>query len=399
MLRQPEHRNGIWTSVLAIVLVVSVLGAGFAVAPLGAPGGVDVVTGQDTDEDQPTVTLANQSSNGSVVTIRNATLPEGGFIALHDSEYLGRAPADLTVIAISEYLSPGQHQNVTIDISNAPPGNYPGLNTTQLNTTQTVVAALYTDSNANQQFDYVSSNNEQDPAIRVDRNAISDFGRVRVDQPERERASAVFRNQTLENNTLVVSRARLPDGGFLTVQNETYQRTADPLTSTVGLSEYLSPGNHTNVTIEVLPGALNQSQTVTLRLAMDTNNNQQYDYIVSNGFNDTGYPTANRSKVVTETAQVRVPSVQPIPGQARNQTSANGTATPISDTPTTTPEPTLLPATTTPTTTGTITPESTTAPGNTGDSGGSLSLVTTAGRIIGVILLVGVMIFVIRVVR
>lgn len=365
---------------LAIIMVVSAFGAGIAAASASS----DVASAQSTSASDPSVTLANQSSNGSTVTIQNATLPEGGFIAVHNSEYLGPGPSDLTIIATSEYLDPGQHQNVTIDVSNAPPGNYPGVNTTRLNSTQTLVAALYTDSNGNRQYDYVESGGSEDPAVEVDGEPVADFGRVNIPEPEQQYASATFENQRLENNTLTISRAYLPEGGFLTVHNQSYQQTGDPLTSTIGLSGYLPPGNHSNVQVRVLPQSLEQSQTVTLRVTMDTNDNQQYDYVQSGGFNDTGY-SGNQSDVVTETAQVQVPGSQSTASVTSTSEGAGfSQATAISDT-SSQPD-------------GAV-PDNTTATDTADDSGGSLLGDLSIWQIIGGIVLIVVIILLIRVLR
>ena len=366
--------------------MVSILGTGLTAAPDGS----GVVSGQSTTPDEPTITFANQSSNGSTVTIQNATLPEGGFIAIHDSEYLGSGPGDLTVLATSEYLSSGQHQNVTINISNAPPGNYPGVNRTSLNSTQTLVGALYSDSNGNREFDYVLSGGSEDSAIKIDGSPVRDVGQAKISQPKPERASAVFQDQKLGNNTLTVSEAYLPDGGFLTVHNQSYQRTGDPLTSTVGLSEYLPPGNHSNITVKVLPESLNRSQTVTLRLTMDTNNNRQYDYVTSGGFNDTGYSTENRSKVATETAQIQVSSTQPISGQNQTSTTENGA---LSQEPTANFESAAAPETSASTDANTSVPE------NSGDTSGSLLGGGIVLRVLGAVLLLAAIILLIRVLR
>ena len=373
--------NRLWTSIIAVLVVMSLLGAGLTATPSGS----DIVSGQSTSADEPTITFANQTSNGSTVTIQNATLPEGGFIAIHDSEYLSSSPADLTVLATSDYLSPGQHQNVTINISNAPPGNYPGVNTTSLNTTQTLVGALYSDSNGNRQFDYVLSGGSEDSAVEVDGNPVRDVGQATISNPEPEYASAVFQDQTLENNILVVSQAYLPNGGFVTVHNRTYQQTGDPLASNVGLSEYLSPGNHSNITVRVLPNSLSQSQTVTLRLAMDTNNNQQYDYVTSDGFNDTGYSAANKSQVVTETAQVQVRSTQPVSSESPTSTTAGAfSQQPATDLDSDTPAPTNADAST---------------PTTTDNSAGSFLDTSFIWRALGTLVLVVVIILFIRVVR
>ena len=364
--------------------IVSALGTGIA----ATSAGTGIASAQSTTESGPGVSFANQTTNGSTVTIQNATLPEGGFIAIHSSEYLGNGPSDLTVIATSGYLDPGQYQNVTINISNAPPGNYPGVNRTSLNTTQTLVAGLYSDSNSNRRFDFVESGGTEDGAIEVDGVAVTDSARATTPTPDQQHASAVFQDQTVQNNTLSVSQATLPEGGFLTVHNQSYQQTGDPLTSTIGLSGYLSPGNHSNVTVRVLPGSLDRPQTVTLRVTMDTNNNQQYDYVTSGGFNDTGYSGANQSGIVTETAQVQVPS------QASSSIQTQATSTDTGGF-------SQVPATSEGTVAQPDTPEPTAASGsdNSGGSGGSLIGGSLIWKVIGGVILVVVMILLIRILR
>ena len=323
---------------IAVVLSLTVGGAGFAVpadlSPVGAAAGQNQTTTQSASSNA-TVAFANQTSNGSTVTIANATLPDSGFIVIHDSEHVeNRAPAEASVIAVSEPLDAGTHRNVTVDISHAPPGNYPGLNRSRLNRSQPLAATVYRDTNANRRFDYVQSYGENDTAYinATDGQPVSDEAGISVPSAEEERrtASVTFANQTLQNETLVVERARLPEGGFLVAHNQSYQRTGDPLTSAVGLSGYLPPGNHTNVRLDVLPGALNETQVVTIRPAKDTNDNQQYDYVQSDGFRDIAYETLNRSDTVSESAQVSVPSGQATESPAQTSPSTTTTSTPSS---------------------------------------------------------------------
>jgi len=66
----------------------------------------------DGDEDQqPTVAFDDQGSDGTTVVVRSATLPEGGFIVIHD--------ASGAVLGHSEHLEVGMHSNVeaTLDDS------------------------------------------------------------------------------------------------------------------------------------------------------------------------------------------------------------------------------------------------------------------------------------------
>jgi membrane-bound metal-dependent hydrolase YbcI (DUF457 family) len=320
--------------------VLALAGVFLATAPgvglLGAPASlspVDIAAGQSTNATNTTnatVAFANQTTNGTNVTIESATLPEGGFIAIHSSGYTtGGASAQSSVIATSEYLEPGEHTNVTVEVSNAPPGNYPGLNRSRLNSSGPLTAMVHRDTNGNGQMDYVRSFGANDTAYSGSEGPpVADSAGITVPTTTEPAASVTFRNQTLQNGTLVVEEARLPDGGFLVIQNESYQQTGDALTSSVGLSGYLPPGNHTNVAIELLPGALDHTQTVTVRPSRDTNSNQRYDYIRSDGFRDVAYTTSNRSGVVTDSAMVRVPDSERLtqtqtPGSTPAKTAAS----------------------------------------------------------------------------
>ena len=264
------------------------------------------------------ISFGNQTSNGSTVAIENVTISEPGFVAIHTSGYAtGEAPAEYSIIAVSERLSSGNHQNVTINVSDAPAANPPGLNQTRLNTTQTLAATVYRDTNGNQQFDFVQSAGSDDPGFVKSGDVISDTARIRLPSEAPKTASAVFKNQTLGNDTITVASAQLPQGGFLVAHNATFRRTGDAVTTAVGLSRYLPPGNYTNVSLRVLRGSLDTTQIVTVRPSLDTNDNQQFDYFTSDGFRDVAYETD--SEPVTVSAVVRVPpsSDADAPGTAR----------------------------------------------------------------------------------
>jgi membrane-bound metal-dependent hydrolase YbcI (DUF457 family) len=298
---------GLGVLVLASVFLATAPGVGLVGAP-AALSPVDVAAGQSQNASGPAVEFVNQSSNGSTVTVESVTLSQPGYVAIHTSSYAdGLVGPNESIIAVSQRLTAGRHHNVTIDITHAPPGNAPGLNRTQLNETGTLVATVYGDTNGNKRLDSVRSFGENDTLVTKNGSVVRDSARVRVPTPPRQTASVVFRNQTLQNGSLTVAKARLPRGGFLVAQNASYRRTGDAVTGAVGVTGYLPPGNYTNVTVSLLPGALNSTQVVTIRPSLDTNDNQRYDYIRSGGFRDVAYETVNRSGVITDPAVVRVP--------------------------------------------------------------------------------------------
>src|SRR5699024_25462 len=172
--------------VLLGLVLLALVGVLFAPAPagLGVPtdlSPVDVAAGQSTNESNASVAFANQTSNGSNVTIESATLPEGGFIAIHDSGYTtGAESAESSVIATSKYLKSGEYTNVTIEVSNAPPGNYPGLNRSRLNSSSALTAMVHRDTDGNERMGYVRSLGENDTAYTTDEQPVADSAGVTV---------------------------------------------------------------------------------------------------------------------------------------------------------------------------------------------------------------------------
>jgi membrane-bound metal-dependent hydrolase YbcI (DUF457 family) len=279
-----------------------------------------------------TVTFANQTTNGSTVTVQSVTLPRPGYVALQSSAYAdGLQSAGESTIAVSKRLSAGTHRNVTLTVSNAPPGNAPGLNRSQVNETTTFGVVAYADTNGNRRFDYVRSFGETDTLLANNGSTVADTARVRVPTPPQQAASVALANQTLDDGTLTVERARLPDGGFLVVHNESYRQNGDPLTSVVAASKYLEPGNYTNVQLDISPIYLTRTQVVTVRPARDTNGNQRYNFVRSDGFQDVAYETLNHSDTIENTARVRAPAsrqtVQPASSDTPEQPATTGAAT------------------------------------------------------------------------
>ena len=283
-----------------------------------------------------TVTFQNQTTNSSTVTVQSVTLSQPGFVTLHTSSYAdGLVGPNESIIAVSQHLSAGTHQNVSINVSHAPPGNAPGLNRSKLNTTDTVAVAVYGDSNGNKRLDSVRSFGENDTLITHTDSVVSDTARVRASSPPRQTASVTLENQTLrkqnQNRPLVVEEVRLPDGGFVVAHNTSYQRGGDPLTSVVATSKYLEPGNYTNVRLNISPIYITRTQVVTIQPARDTNGNQRYDFVQSEGFEDVAYETLNHSDTIEDAARVRVPdsrqTMRPAPSDTPGQPAATGTAT------------------------------------------------------------------------
>lgn len=95
------------------------------------------------------LTFENQTSNGTAVALRSVTVPEGGFVAIH-GESIVRGNVTGSLLGASEFLEPGTHRNVTVELDES------------LNESRRLVAVAYRDSNDNRTFDFVTSNRTVD---------------------------------------------------------------------------------------------------------------------------------------------------------------------------------------------------------------------------------------------
>jgi surface glycoprotein (TIGR04207 family)/PGF-CTERM protein len=164
-------------------------------------------------------------------------------------------------------------------------------------------------------------------------------------------ASVTFNDQTTNGEQVRVASASLSEGGFVTIHDASLQ-DGDVFESVRGTSSYLENGTTSGITV-TLDDPITDDQTLIAMPHQDTNDNEAYDFVSSNGAQDAPY-TSGGSPVV-DSANVTVEEETPTP---------TPTAEP---TPTPTPEPTPTPtAEPTPEPTDEPTPEPTT----TGDGAG-----------------------------
>lgn len=159
-------------------------------------------------------------------------------------------------------------------------------------------------------------------------------------------ASVSFQDQATDGEQVRVASASLSEGGFITIHDSTLQ-DGDALGSVRGTSSYLGPGSHTGIMV-TLDDPVEGTETLIAMPHMDTNGNQAYDFVSSEGADDGPY-TAD-GEAVTDSAEVSVETPTPTPTQTAEPT-ATATATPEG---TATAEPTATeePSTPEPTTTG-----------------------------------------------
>ncbi|NHN48737.1 PGF-CTERM sorting domain-containing protein [Halostella sp. JP-L12] len=141
-----------------------------------------------------------------------------------------------------------------------------------------------------------------------------------------------------DGTVVTVDEVFLPNGGFVTVHDETLVSEDDAFGSVLGTSEYLEAGQHSDVQVE-LDGALNESQTLIPMAHQDTNDNQEYDFVDSEGEEDVPYTDEN-DEAVLDSADVEVGD-----SGEDNETTTEDTTTETTTEETTTEETTTTEAT------------------------------------------------------
>lgn len=121
---------------------------------------------------QPSVSMADQQSAGRTVTVDTVSLPDGGFVVVHDGADLEAGDAVGSAVGTSQYLSAGQHADVTVvlDRSLAP-------GTTRL------VAMPHDDTDGDLVADFVASNGQEDDPYVEGGAPVTDDANVTVPTP------------------------------------------------------------------------------------------------------------------------------------------------------------------------------------------------------------------------
>jgi hypothetical protein len=201
-----------------------------------------------------------------------------------------------------------------------------------------VAAVAYRDTNGNGVLDYLRSNSTADAPYGSSRLSVGDRAFItvegsRADVAERDniRPSIEMSNQRLANDSVTVDSATLPRGGFIVVHDQSVLPPENrTVSSAIGVTNYLPPGEHENITVPVLSGSLNRSQTVVADAHYDTNTNRTFDFVASRAREDVAY--VRDGELVEARVEVTVPG-QPAP----TSTTTAETTSPL---PTSTTDPT-----------------------------------------------------------
>lgn len=114
------------------------------------------VSGDSTPTDQAGVTFANQMSEGRCIMVDKATLPEGGFVAIHDKSLITADDPFGSLRGVSAYLEAGSHERIEVSLDES------------LVKTQRLWAMIHYDTNQTQEFDFRTTDGDEDSPYVVD---------------------------------------------------------------------------------------------------------------------------------------------------------------------------------------------------------------------------------------
>ena len=125
-------------------------------------------------EPTASVTFENQSSDGTTVTVANATLPEDGYVAIHDSSLLDDNVVG-SVIGVSEYQEAGTYEDLNVTLFDVPGAEF---NRTELSENDTLIAMPHEETSNNTAYDFVATNGTEDGPFFADGDVVLDSGLV-----------------------------------------------------------------------------------------------------------------------------------------------------------------------------------------------------------------------------
>ncbi|WP_101296661.1 DUF7282 domain-containing protein [Halegenticoccus soli] len=269
---------------------VGALGLSAVASPAAAQGG----DGNGESEPFSVVEFTNQPLDGRSVVVDAALLSEGGFVTIHDAG-LFEGDAIGSVVGVSEFLDPGVHYLVEVELTDG----------ADLSEGQPLVAMPHLDTNGNERYDFVETEGQEDGPYVEAGQAVVDLALVGADEDGTDQfATLEFSNQPTNGSSVVVDAVALSDGGFVAVHDASLLE-GDVIGSVVGVSEFLEPGIHSGVQVPLfdVPGAnfgtqtLEGTQPLIPMPHLDTNGNERYDFVETEGQEDGPYVEAGQAVV------------------------------------------------------------------------------------------------------
>jgi hypothetical protein len=325
----------------------------------------------ETVDEQAAVAFLNQTTGGSTIVIDSVTVPEGGFVAIHDTSLLDSEVVG-SVIGVSDYLEPGTQEEVEVNLFDVPGAEF---DQSELEEAQALIAMPHMDTDGDEEYGFVESDGEDDGPYVRSGQAVVDIAyavteaaeetptatpedtptatpedtptatpeetpEVTPEEPpeDAEEASVTLRNQTSDGSSIEVAAVTLPEGGYVAVHDASLFDGA-VVESVIGVSEYLRPGSYVNgeITLYEVPGvefdqsALEETQALVAMPHQETNDNQEYDFVETGGQDDGPYVQGGQPIINAAFVAVEEETVTETPAEETDTPVDDETATPEDD--------------------------------------------------------------------
>jgi hypothetical protein len=161
----------------------------------GSGNGGDDSDDSDESDDEggfASVTFDDQTSNGTSIVVDSVTMPEGGFISIHDERFVADddtvAVGPGSIVGFSRYLDPGTHTNVGVELFDDSRLDTSPYENDRLDDGTTLIALPHKDTNDNEVWDFYPGATGEDGAYKegpqsdddVPLNRITDTAEITV---------------------------------------------------------------------------------------------------------------------------------------------------------------------------------------------------------------------------
>lgn len=167
-----SRRTAIKSMVVSGVTLLGVGATGMSVAQ------EDASESDAPVEQEATVTFTDQTTDGTSVIAESATLPDGGFVTIHDEALLTNDDPVGSVIGVSEFHGAGDHADIEIPLFGEIQGTE--FETSTLRENQTLIAMPHKDTNSSEEYEFVATNGQEDGPYTVNGQAVIADGCVQI---------------------------------------------------------------------------------------------------------------------------------------------------------------------------------------------------------------------------
>lgn len=210
-----------------------------------------------TSQPMPTLDFHDQESPGGSIIVATVRLTDPGFVVILQDD-------ESAIIGVSEYLTPGQYDDLEIVLDRP------------LFESEKLTAIIQLDTNENQTFDATRVKPECSQRDE-EGTLVSDTATVTL--PQFPNAAINFEDQRADDSVVITS-ATLPENGWIVVAVGEDDDPRFGETRVVGRTDFLKPGRYENIEIPLdeFPKPADCEERMEALLIRDTNDNQEYEF-------------------------------------------------------------------------------------------------------------------------